>query len=147
MSGQMLSSHLVVSSSRTVRPCNPGGGRWIGHWRTTGSNGLFSCATLTGCRGGHTPFIQAGVEMSNTSAEAVRPRLFSRGSFQGCGCWCRGWNCGALWGCTPPLHSIGDLPTAPHVCCCYQMNWWDVVRRVKMGVSIWGAVHLHWMDR
>ena len=25
----------VVSSSRTVRPCSPWGGRWIGHWRTT----------------------------------------------------------------------------------------------------------------
>jgi len=31
----MLSSHSVVSSSRTVRPCSPWGGRWIGHWRTT----------------------------------------------------------------------------------------------------------------
>ena len=27
----------IVSSSRTVRPCSPWGGRWIGHWRTTGS--------------------------------------------------------------------------------------------------------------
>ena len=33
----MLSSHLVASSSRTVRPCSPWGGRWIGHWRTTWS--------------------------------------------------------------------------------------------------------------
>jgi len=33
----MLSSHSVVSSSRTVRPCSPSGGRWIGHWRTTWS--------------------------------------------------------------------------------------------------------------
>jgi len=29
------------------------------------------CATLTGRRGGHTPFVQAGVETSDTSAEAV----------------------------------------------------------------------------
>ena len=34
ISGQMLSSHSVVSSSSTVRPCSPWGGRWIGHWRT-----------------------------------------------------------------------------------------------------------------
>jgi len=38
-----------------------------------------------------------------------------------------------------------DPPTAPHVCGCCQMNRW-VVRRVQMGVSIWGAVRLHSMD-
>ena len=37
ISGQVLSSHSIVSSSRTVRPCSPWGGRWIGHWRTTWS--------------------------------------------------------------------------------------------------------------
>jgi len=36
-------------------------------------NGLFSCATLTGRRGGHTPFVQAGAETSDTSAEAIEP--------------------------------------------------------------------------
>ena len=35
MSGQVLSIHWVVSTSWTVRPCSPWGGRWIGHWRTT----------------------------------------------------------------------------------------------------------------
>jgi len=34
---------------------------------------LFFCATLTGRRGGHTPFVQAGVETSDTGAEAVKP--------------------------------------------------------------------------
>jgi len=34
---------------------------------------LFICATLTGRRGGHTPFVQAGVETSDTCAEAVKP--------------------------------------------------------------------------
>jgi len=34
---------------------------------------LFFCATLTGHRGGHTPFVQAGVETPDTSAEAVEP--------------------------------------------------------------------------
>jgi len=33
---------------------------------------LFFCATLTGRRGGHSPFVQAGVEMSDTSVEAVK---------------------------------------------------------------------------
>jgi len=37
MSGRVLSSHSVVSSSRTVRTCSPWGGQWIGHWRTTWS--------------------------------------------------------------------------------------------------------------
>ena len=37
ISGQVLSSHSVVSSSRTVRPCSPWRGRWIGHWTTTWS--------------------------------------------------------------------------------------------------------------
>jgi len=34
---------------------------------------LFICATLTGRRGGHTPFVQAGVETPDTGAEAVKP--------------------------------------------------------------------------
>ena len=35
-------------------------------------DGLF-CTTLTGRRGGHTPFVQAGEETSDTGAEAVEP--------------------------------------------------------------------------
>jgi len=34
-------------------------------------DGLFFCATLTDRRGGHIPFVQAGVETSDTGAEAV----------------------------------------------------------------------------
>jgi len=34
---------------------------------------LFSCATLTGRRGGHTPFVQPGAKTSDTGAEAVKP--------------------------------------------------------------------------
>jgi len=44
----------------------------------------FFCATLTGRRGGHIPFVQTGAETSDTGAEAVR--LFLGGSFQGSGC-------------------------------------------------------------
>jgi len=36
-------------------------------------DGLFFCMTLTGRRGGHTPFVQAGAETSDTGAEAVKP--------------------------------------------------------------------------
>jgi len=35
-------------------------------------DGLFFCATLTGRRGGHTPFVRAGAETSDTGAEAVK---------------------------------------------------------------------------
>jgi len=104
--------------------------------------GLLFCATLTGHRGGHTPFVQAGPETSNTGAEAVKPD-------PGCpwechsGSWCLCWwyKCGVLWGCPPTPHSISHPPSAPHACWCWQMNWWDVVRWVQTGVSIWGAVH------
>ena len=34
---------------------------------------LFFCATLRGCRGGHTPFVQAGAKTSDTGVEAVKP--------------------------------------------------------------------------
>jgi len=34
---------------------------------------LSFCATLTGRRGGHTPFVQAGAETSDTGAETVKP--------------------------------------------------------------------------
>jgi len=103
--------------------------------------------TFTGRRGGHTPFVHTGAETSDTGAKAVKldPGLFLVGSFWG-GCRCRGWKYGVLWGFPPTPHSIGDLPTALHVCCYCQMNWWDVVRRVQMDVSIWGAVLSHSMD-
>jgi len=36
-------------------------------------DGWFFCATVTGRRGGHTPFVQTGGETSDTGAEAVKP--------------------------------------------------------------------------
>ena len=75
-------------------------------------DGLFFCATLTGRRGGHTPFIQAGVETSDTGAEAIKPDPGSCWEgHSGGGCRCRGWKCGVSWGCPPTPHSIGDPPT------------------------------------
>jgi len=37
------------------------------------TDGLFFCATLAGRIGGHTPFVQAGAETSDTCGEAVKP--------------------------------------------------------------------------
>jgi len=54
-------------------------------------DGLFFCATLTGRRGDHTPFAQAGAETSDTGAEAVK--LDPGSSWEGhsgvggCRCW------------------------------------------------------------
>ena len=88
-------------------------------------DGLFFCVTLKSHRRGHTPFVQAGAETSDTGAEAVKPDPGS--SWEGHsgvgGCRCLGWKCGALWGRPPTPHSIDDPPTAPHLCCCCQMNW------------------------
>ena len=75
-----------------------------------------------------------------------RTQAHLRGSFRECGWWCRGWKCGALWGCPSTTHSIGNPPTASNVCCFCQMNWWGVVQRVQMVVSIWGAVRPHSMN-
>ena len=55
-------------------------------------DGLFFCATLIGRRGGHTPFVQAGAETSNTGAEADKsdPGSFGRVILRVGGCQCRG---------------------------------------------------------
>jgi len=55
-------------------------------------DGLFFCATLTGRRGGYTPFVQAGAETSDTGAEAVKPDPgCSWEGHSGCVCTCV-WN-------------------------------------------------------
>jgi len=87
-------------------------------------DGLFFCATVTGRGGGHTPFVQAGAETSVTGVEAGKSDPGS--SWEGhSGEWVgagvkdeNAESCGIVH--TP--HSIGDLPTAPHICCCCQMN-------------------------
>ena len=40
-------------------------------------DGFFFCATLTVRRGGHTPFVQAGVETSDTGTEGFKPDTLS----------------------------------------------------------------------
>jgi len=50
-------------------------------------DGLLFCATLTGRRGGHTPFVQAREETSDIGAEAVKPDPGSSGEgHSGCVC-------------------------------------------------------------
>jgi len=110
--------------ARTVRPCSPWEGRWIGHWKTTWS-------TI----GSFAPHSQATEEVilhlckqERKRPTPVRRRLSQTQTFlgrvtRGVGCRCRGWKCGVLWGCPPTSHSIGDPPNEPHVCCCCQMNW------------------------
>ena len=106
------------------------------------------CATHTGRRGGHNPFVQAGEQTSYTGEEAVQPDPGSswEGHSGGVGAGVGDENVESCGGCPSTPHSIGDPPTAPYACCCCQRSWWDVVRRVRMGVSIWGALQQHSMD-
>ena len=85
---------------------------------------LFFCATLTGRRRGHSPFVQTGAETSDTSAVVVKPDPGSSWECRsvGMGAWCRGCKCGILRSCPPTPHSFGDPPSAPHEFCCFQMN-------------------------
>jgi len=143
----MLNSHLIASSSRTVRLCSPWGGRWIGHWRTTWPT---VCSSAPHSQAAEEAILHLYKQEQKRSTP-VRRRLSRTQALlgrliPGGGCRCRGCKCGVLWGCPPTPHSIADPPSAPHACCCCQMNWWVVVRRVQMGVSIWGAVRLHSMD-
>jgi len=80
------------------------------------------CATLTGRRGCHTPFVQAGAETSDTGAKVVEPDPVSswEGHFRKC--VCLELKCRVLWGCPPSPCSIDDPPTALHVCCCCHKN-------------------------
>jgi len=61
---------------------------------------------ITSRRGGHIPFIQAGAETPDTAAEAVKPDPSS----------VSGMKIRSLVGCPPTRHSIGDQPSASHVC-------------------------------
>ena len=74
-SGQVLSSHSIVSSSQIVSSCSPWGGRWTLKEDMVG--GLFHCATLTGGRGCHTAFVQVGTETPDT--QNGRQKVFTRG--------------------------------------------------------------------
>jgi len=94
------------------------GGRWIGHWRTTWSmvcsSAPHSLATEEATlhlykqeRKRPTPVLR---RLSRTQALLGKfaPGVLYR---------CRGLKCGVLRVCLPTPHSIGNPPSAPHVCC------------------------------
>ena len=89
----MLSGRSIVSSSRTIRPCSPWGadGLDIGG---QDSRRFVLLHHSTGLRGGHTPFVQAGAETFDTSAEAVKldPRCSWKGHHERMGAGVRDEN-------------------------------------------------------
>jgi len=85
-------------------------------------DGLFFCATLTGRRGGHSPFVQAGAETSDTGAVKPDPSSSWEGHSGGVCTRCLELMCGVLWGCPPTSRSIDGPYTAPLVCYCRQRS-------------------------
>ena len=139
--GQVLNSQAIVASSKLVRTCSPRERRWNGNWRTVWSMVCLSEPHTQATEGTISPSCKQECKrptpgprrLSQTHAVLGRP-------IPG-GCRFREWKYGVSW-CSPTtLQSIGNPSRAPHFCCCRQTNWWDVVRQVQMGVSIWGTVH------
>jgi len=128
----------------------PWRGRWIWQWRTTWST-VCSSAPHSQVSERAIPHLCKQVRKRPTllRSRLSRTHVFLAEPFWENGCRCQGWK--YVFSCcsptTPPY--IGDSVRARYLCCCYrcQMNWWVVVRRVQMGVSIWDAVHSHLVDR
>ena len=112
-------------------------------------DGLFFCATLTGRRRGHTPFLQAGAETSDTGVEAAKPD-------QRCS-----WNDHSR--CVPVLgmkvrslvvlsnysvfHRWSAQSAALLLLSSHELMSCCSLRRVQTDVSICDAVHSHSMVR
>jgi len=66
---------------------------------------------------GHTPFVQAGAETSNTGAEEVKPDpgCSWKGHYERVGAGVGDKSMGSCRDCPPTPHSIGDPPNALHV--------------------------------
>ena len=127
----MMSSQSIVSSSRTVRPCNPMGGRWSGHWKKIWST-VWSSAP-------HPQAAEAGIpQMCKQEWKSPTPvrRLFSRTYAVLGRAIPAGWIGIKVRMCSTAF-PISDLPRAPHFCYRRQMNLW-----VQMGVSVWDALQI-----
>ena len=143
----MLSSHSIISSSRTVRPCSPWGDWWIGHWRTTWS---------TVCS--YVPHSQAAGEAIPHlyKLERKRPTPVRR--------WLS-WSHAVLGRAVPgwwvPMSGM-KVRSLVMFSNYYTFHWWPAqfaarmlllsdelwaVRRVQIGVSIWVAVRSHRVTR
>jgi len=139
----MSNSHSIVSSSRTVQSV----GR-SGNWTLEDNmvDGLFFSATLKGRRGGHTPFVQAGAEASNTGAEAVKPDPGSswEGHSRRVG-W--GWKYGVSW-CSPTFpHTTALLLLSSDEmmsCCAAGTKW---VSRFEMPCIPTRWTGEHWVEQ
>ena len=108
-------------------------------------DGLFFCASLTGCRKGHTICVsRSGKVRHRWGGIKPEPRCSWQGHSRRVGAD-ESTESRSVASTTP--HSIGDPPREPHFCCCCQMNWWAVVQRLQMSVSIWDAVNSHSMAR
>ena len=113
ISGQALSSHSVVSSSRTVRPYSPWGDQWYGHWRTTWST---VCSSVSHSQAAEEaiPHLYKQEQKRSTPVrrrfsrtQAVLGRIIPRELYRYLES-----KCGVLWGCLATLRSIDDPPTA-----------------------------------
>ena len=110
-------------------------------------DGLFICATLTGRRGDIPHLYKqerkrpTPVQRRLSRTQAVLGRVITRG-------WVpvseiKVWG---LAGIVRPLHIPLVIRPMRCTCCCCQISWWDVLRRVQTGVSIWDAMHSHSVD-
>ena len=104
------------------------------------ANGLFY-ATLTSHRRGHTPFVQAGEETSDTGAETIKPRCLSRTIPGG---WVPVWRVKVRSLVMLSNHSAFHRWSAQFAALLLLSS--VVVRRVQTGVSIWD-VRSHAVDR
>jgi len=123
ISGQVLSSHSVVSSSRTVRPCSPWGIDGLDSGGRHGRRFVLSHTHRLQRRPYPICTGRSGNVRHRCGGGWAGPRFFLGGPFRVCVYRCLELKCGVLWGCPPTPRSINDLPTAPHVrCCCQKKN-------------------------
>jgi len=145
ISGQVLSSRSIVSSSRTVRLCS----MWRSMERTLEDNNGqrfdLRCHTHKPQKEPHPICVnRSGNVRHRCGGDWAGPTLFFAGPFQEGGTEIKVRSLVVL---SNFPRFIGDPPKARHFCYCRQMNWWVVVEQVQTDVSIWDAVHSHSMGK